>query len=491
MKLDAKFTYDSVRHDQENEIDLVLSFTAPKKDWEKERSPICVMPVIDVSGSMSGEKLDYAKKSALKLIDHLTDSDYCGVVTFDTNVRLVSKPLPMTAENKATLQAKIGDLRCGSCTNFSGGLLTGLEEIKSSDLPKDMLLRVIMLTDGLANVGVSDHEGLLALMKENVQGASVSCFGYGQGADQELLADLAKVGDGNYAFIQNPDDALSAFAKELGGLLSTYAQDLQVEIEAKNGHQVKEVISDLEVEGDEKKALLKFSNILSEETRNIVIRTVLSEQTKALPRKMTPFTVRVSYNVLQKDGSVKSETSELKAKIKFVKPGEEQQKPHQDLNEIVGLAEMVKSQIEAEELAKSGDYVGAQSVMTKTSQRLRRRGLTKHADTTMRLGSNMQDAQLYAQSASYRTSARQQLTRSVGIASMDHDASLDLISLVGAAANAAQKSITKSFTQDEDKSDSIDQNKAENKTEFKKDQSEQSEFKEKKSSISKSRSKRW
>ena len=66
MKTTARFTFDAVRHDQENEVHLVVSLKAPKKDWETKRPPVCVFPVIDTSTSMSGQKLDYAKKSALK-----------------------------------------------------------------------------------------------------------------------------------------------------------------------------------------------------------------------------------------------------------------------------------------------------------------------------------------------------------------------------------------------------------------------------------------
>ena len=71
MKVEARFTHDKLDHSKQNEIHVVVSLTAPKKDWEKERQPICIIPVIDVSGSMQGEKLDYAKQSVIKLIDHL------------------------------------------------------------------------------------------------------------------------------------------------------------------------------------------------------------------------------------------------------------------------------------------------------------------------------------------------------------------------------------------------------------------------------------
>ena len=73
MKIDARLTFDKIRHDQDKTAHLVLTLTAPTKAGEEARQNLCVVPVIDVSGSMAGEKLEYAKRSALKLIDHLKD----------------------------------------------------------------------------------------------------------------------------------------------------------------------------------------------------------------------------------------------------------------------------------------------------------------------------------------------------------------------------------------------------------------------------------
>ena len=104
MKTNTRFTFETVRHDQENELHLVVSLNAPKKDWEKERPPVCVFPVIDVSSSMSGQKLDYAKQSALKLVEHLHKGGYAGLAIFHDGVDLVSEPIEMTQENKDKLR---------------------------------------------------------------------------------------------------------------------------------------------------------------------------------------------------------------------------------------------------------------------------------------------------------------------------------------------------------------------------------------------------
>ena len=84
MKIQPRFTHDKVRFDKTNDVHLVVSLKAPKLDWEAKRPPVCIIPIIDVSGSMKGEKLDYAKKTLLKLVDHLRPGDYCGLGAFAT-----------------------------------------------------------------------------------------------------------------------------------------------------------------------------------------------------------------------------------------------------------------------------------------------------------------------------------------------------------------------------------------------------------------------
>jgi hypothetical protein len=62
MKLNPQFTFEKVRFDQENNLHLVLSLEAPRSDWQAKRPPLFLLPVVDVSGSMRGQKLEYAKR---------------------------------------------------------------------------------------------------------------------------------------------------------------------------------------------------------------------------------------------------------------------------------------------------------------------------------------------------------------------------------------------------------------------------------------------
>lgn len=448
MKTEVNFTFKKVQHDKENELHLVVSLKAPKKDWEKERPPICVIPVVDVSGSMSGQKLDYAKKSGLKLAEHLQTQDYAGLGSFGDEAHVDYEVQPMNKSNKDQLNSKIGDLHMRGCTNFSGGMLMGLEQLNKADIPKNTLKRVIMLTDGMANRGITRRADLMKMLEKNLGDATFSCFGYGRDADQELLADMAKLGKGNYAFIQNPDDALSAFAKELGGLLSTYAQNIKIEVVSKGGHEVIEVISDIDADGDEKKVTASFPEILSEEDRHIVVKVKLAKQSKALPREMCCFDVNVSYDVIKEDGSVVRETEIVTARINFVKPGKEQDKPNKELDAIVAIAEMVKGQTKAEEMAKGGDYRGAQDLLEGMTGAFSFRGHDGQAAMLQKLGSKMSDSRSYSANLEYFSGTKSRMRRSFGTAKCSDEVMADTRSYISEGTNNAQKSMTANFEDD-------------------------------------------
>lgn len=449
MKIDARLTFDKIRFDQDfDKAHLVLSLIAPAQEATTKRPPICIIPVIDVSPSMQGQKIDYAKKSVLKLIDHLQSSDYCGLVQFSGSAQVLAKPTKVTAATKDDLKRRVGDLRIGSATNIAAALLTGLQVANEMDLPAEVITRVILFTDGEANTGVAtSHKDILALVNPNLGLATVSAFGYGHDAKQDLLGDMAKSGKGNYAFVENPDDALTAFGKELGGLLSTYATDLTIELTPHAGHRVSKVVTDVDAEEEDigGEMTIKIPDILGEETRHIVLGVKLAEQKGALPRPVNVFDVKLSYDVLDANRRKERKTVEGKVKAQFVKQGEEQEKPHADLDKLVGLAEVVRAQIEAEELAKKGDYLGAQGHMRKTAAAVHTRGLVQLQALADSVSDRLGSQSLYAQNASYLTSMARGGTRGMGVASYDAHAAADLDALGVQLSNSVQTSTSNAF----------------------------------------------
>jgi len=446
MKIQARLTFDTVQFDKNTNAHLVVSLSAPKIDWQAKRPRVCIIPVIDISPSMQGQKMEYAKQSVLKLIDHLQPGDFCGVVAFGGEVFTVSKPVEVTQAKKDELKAKVGQLSINGSTNFSGGMCQGLELLNKGDLPGDMLKRVIMFTDGMPNTGIAiTRPDIVKLLEANLGISTLSAFGYGADADQELLADVAKTGKGNYAFIKNPEDALSAFAKELGGLLSTYAQNLVIEVSPHNGHSITETLSDVTAKEVDKKVVVTIPDILSEEERHLVFAIKLDAQPNAFPRQSSVFDVKVEYDKLD-DGKQKQHcVEEVKAKVQFVKEDEAQKKPTPEVDRLVGLAQLVQAQVAAEELAKKGDFRGAVAFMAGVGAEYQSRGFVDLAQVASNVGAKMDSHTMYAASSGYLGSMKSAGTRSVGTSSLDADAAQDMGVIGVSLSNSAQDEMVQNF----------------------------------------------
>ncbi len=452
MKIEAALTYDKIRHDQDHNAHLVISLTAPAKAGE-ERAPICVVPVIDVSGSMGGGKLEYAKRSAIKLIDHLRPGDYTGLVAFESHVHVIITPQKITPEVKEQMKAEIGKLRTMGGTNFAGGMLKAIELVNALDLPNGVIHRIIMLTDGEANEGpAKSKDELIKLFQANAGRVTASAFGYGTDVKQDLLGDFAAACKGNYAFIRDPDGALTAFGKELGGLISTYGTDLVLEVSPLAGHEIASVVSDVDADEEEVggEVTIKLPEILAEERRDLVLAVKLKSQKQALPRAVNVFDVKLAFDSIDPSGKKDKKTEEAKAKAQFVKPGEENPKPNPDLDKIVALAEVVRAQIEAEEKAKKGDYVAAAAVMNNAAADVRRRGHKRLAAAASHTSASVGSHAAYASgdNQGYLRSFRAGGTRGYGVSEIDEGAAVFLADAGVQLSNSSQSSTSASFTGD-------------------------------------------
>jgi hypothetical protein len=208
---------------------------APSCD-ETERKPIDLVVVLDRSGSMEGEKLDLCKKTMDFFARELSVHDRVALVSYDSYVTMDLRLTKMSPEGKAKLANSVHAICAGFCTNLSGGLLAGIEEIQQLTRPYDEgppnpVQSVLILTDGLANEGITTCEGLINMV-ENILHPHVSVFTFGYGSDHnaDLLRQIADLGRGSYYFVQNVDGVSLAFADCLGGLLSVVAQNIKVEV---------------------------------------------------------------------------------------------------------------------------------------------------------------------------------------------------------------------------------------------------------------------
>jgi len=180
---------------------------------ESPRRNLNLSLVIDSSGSMAGAPLHHALRAAESVVDQLQSTDVLSVVVYDDEVDTVVPPQPVA--NPDELKAAISRVRAGGITNLSGGWLKGCEHVKAQ-LDPQKVNRVLLLTDGHANMGIQDPQVLTATSGQKAEaGITTTTLGFGQGFNEDLLIGMARAASGNFYFIQSIDEATEVFGIEL------------------------------------------------------------------------------------------------------------------------------------------------------------------------------------------------------------------------------------------------------------------------------------
>ncbi|WP_425307740.1 von Willebrand factor type A domain-containing protein [Ammonicoccus fulvus] len=187
--------------------------------------------VIDVSGSMQGaDKLDLVKTSLNQLVGSLRPDDTVAIVVYSNNTRVVLEPTEVRRANRIT--GVIDDLDTEGSTNAEAGLKLGYESALKHRRDGD-LNRVVLLSDGVANVGNTGPEAILdTIGKATQQKIDLVTVGFGLGSyNDELMEQLADKGNGFHAYVDNENEARRIFTQNLTGTLVVTARDAKAQIE--------------------------------------------------------------------------------------------------------------------------------------------------------------------------------------------------------------------------------------------------------------------
>jgi hypothetical protein len=195
------------------------------------RQPVHMMMLVDTSGSMDdANKLESVKRSLQSMLVLLSEQDRLSLVTFDDSSKVVLNRQTTTASDREATSYRISSLHTNGSTNMSSGLLEIREAVE--DAASGRKQGILLLTDGLANMGVQDTPGLVAIVRRILQekpGASISTVGYGADHNTDLLTEIAKEGGGAYNVVKSLEDVASTFGDVLGGLMSISVQRATLE----------------------------------------------------------------------------------------------------------------------------------------------------------------------------------------------------------------------------------------------------------------------
>jgi Ca-activated chloride channel family protein len=336
-----------------------VTLTAPRYVPE-QRPPLDLVACIDVSGSMAGRKLDEAKLAVKQLVTNLDTQDRLAVVSFTNDARLVSALTPATREGKSGLTGAVEELVESGNTNMSAGASLSLELLQGVPRQvdgKEALRRVIVFTDGHANVGIDerDRRGWGELFEKQLGDASVSWFGFGEDHDAHFLSDLADLTKGNSYVAKDADAIGVAFAQELGSLIGIVAKVLRLRLRGLHGAAV--VLNDEKLERDGDAVVVTLADLTSQEVKPIVFE--LPVKAGALGDEAKVLEVDVSW--LDVRTQAKDAVS-LAARLSFVDAAEAD-KPDASVLEPVAVQKGARAQKEASKLVESGDVARGEALL--------------------------------------------------------------------------------------------------------------------------------
>lgn len=357
VRIGADLGHSTIDRKGGDRVYLRLSLKTLAARKTDTRPPINVALVIDRSGSMSGDRLAAAKKGAETALERLGSDDIVSLVSYNHEVDVLREADRVGAHREA-LQKAVDSLTASGTTALHAGVKEGGEQVKAhlSDLKVN---RVVLLSDGLANVGPSTPGALAELGRELAsKGISVSTIGLGLEYNEDLMQRLAASSDGNHAFVERPSDLAEIFDREFGDALSVAARDIIIQIECKSGFTPKRVLGrDAEISGN--RVTLKLNQLPADNERYVVVELDVPGGLAADAGDVA--VVAIDYVDLD-DGKRASATAEVSARFT-----EDAKEAEASVNKSVmsQVTEQIATEAseKAVELRDKGDIAGARKML--------------------------------------------------------------------------------------------------------------------------------
>jgi len=285
---------------------IKISLTGFNIEQKADRSLANVAIVLDKSGSMDGDKIKRAKQAAKLAVDLMDAKDTVALVSYDSLAKVMLAAKKVT--DKTLIKQKIENLSAGGSTALYAGVNKGANQVREF-FAKKFVNRVILLSDGLANVGPSSTKELSDLgAKLGSEGISVTTIGLGKGYDEDLMTALAGHSDGNHAFVEKAEDLAKVFEHEFGDVLSVVAQDVTIEIILPDGVKPVRIIG-RDGEISKQKVTSKIGQIYANQEKYILLEAEVPAGIDSATRKISD--IKINYHNMQhnKSSQLTSEAS--------------------------------------------------------------------------------------------------------------------------------------------------------------------------------------
>jgi Ca-activated chloride channel family protein len=346
-------------------VDLVAPTVAP--DPTRRRPPVNLGFVLDRSGSMgSQDKLGLARQAVLESVHRLDAPDRFAAVVYDNEVEVVVGSTVASPESRRLAADRLRTIDARGSTDLHGGWLAGCEQVAGSLQPEGVN-RVLLLTDGLANVGVIDRDQLVGFAYDlRRRGVTTSTFGVGTDFDETLLQGMADAGGGHFYFIGDVAQMRDHITSEVGETLEVVAREVVLELTLPGSLRV-DSLSPFRVEQRGGRALVFLGDMVSGQVLSIVLRVTFDYG--EVGRE-----VGVAVRVLDRDGAFERARPALEpVTISWTyadHPANDSQPRDRDVDRVVARLFAERAKQEAVRFNREGHYDEARGVIEGVRRRI-------------------------------------------------------------------------------------------------------------------------
>ncbi|KAJ6833766.1 putative RING zinc finger and VWF domain family protein isoform X2 [Iris pallida] len=259
---------------------LVSIRAPPLKDPEGHgRTPVDLVTVLDVSGSMSGTKLSLLKQAVTFVVENLGPSDRLSVVSFSSSSRRVFPLQRMTVDGRESAILAVESLRAGGATNIAEGLKKG-SRVLEDRRERNPVCSIILLSDGKDTCS-RGADRLLSKLPASLRSDGmrreipVHTFGFGYDHDPDVMHSISDMSGGTFSFIESVATIQDAFALCIGGLLSVVAQEVRLTVRsASPGVKIVAIPSGRhvnEISDEGRQGVVHIANMYAEEEKQFLV----------------------------------------------------------------------------------------------------------------------------------------------------------------------------------------------------------------------------
>ena len=370
MQINATTDRTLIRAGAESVRYVKVSFVAPPSPRRTERWPVNVAIVLDRSGSMSGRKFELAREAAMQAIRLLQPADRFALIVYDNEIDVLAGSTAATPEAKRRAFERLAGVAARGSTDLGGGWLTGAEQIRRS-LQGAAIGRCLLLTDGLANQGITDRGELIRMAGSlRAQGVSTSTFGVGEDFDERLLRGMAEASAGNFYFVERPEQIPDLLASELGETLEIVARDAVLEVTLGPG-MTAEPLNRFRTDREANRLRVHLGHLISNQELEVVIRLGFPRMAAGAPEGQGGVAgMAARFTVSDPAGAVAAIPAEVRWAWADHEANDAQPR-NRDVDVAVATLYAGRARDTALDRNRDGDGDGARRVLRATARRIR------------------------------------------------------------------------------------------------------------------------